>query len=131
MRIGTAKREQCVERVRRSLAHQLDIGDGKAGLVRGREPAHLQTLSIGGDRSRSVRRIPGGHEDDLVQVGAFDRRLGGTQMPEVDRIESPTKHSHLHGWYSNSAVPMRTVSPGWTPAFSSAIFPASFTNTSA
>ena len=94
MWIGTAKREQCVERVRRSLAHQLDIGDGKAGLVRGREPAHLQALSVGGDCSRSVRRIPGGHEDDLVQVGAFDRRLGGTQMPEVDR---------------NSAVPMRTV----------------------
>ena len=120
MRIGHANRDQRVEGVGRPLANQLDIGDGKAGLIRGREPAHLQALRVRSDRPRPVRRFPGRHEDDLVEVGALDGRLGRAEMAEVDGIESPAEHPHLHGWYSNSAVPMRTVSPGWTPAFSSA-----------
>jgi hypothetical protein len=38
----------------------------------------------------------------------------------MDRIERTAKNPDPQGWYSNSTSAMRTVSPGCTPADSSA-----------
>src|SRR6266699_3268887 len=120
VRVRAAQRQERVERVRRSRSLQLDVRDGESWIARGGEAAHLEALLARRHRAGPVRRRAGGHEDDLVQVGAFDGGLGGGQMAEVDRVEGATQHAQLHGWYSNSVGPIRTVSPAFTPADSRA-----------
>jgi hypothetical protein len=34
-----------------------------------------------------VRRLRRGHEQNAIELRAIDRRIGGRQVPEVERVE--------------------------------------------
>jgi hypothetical protein len=38
-------------------------------------------------------RLAAGHEEDAVEARAFDGRLRGRKVPDVDGVERPSQHS--------------------------------------
>ena len=66
-------------------------------------------------------RLTRGHEQHLVQRQQFRRLFRGDEMAQVDRVERTAEYAYPHlTSHSHSSLPMRTVSPGATPAASSA-----------
>src|SRR5712692_4433547 len=117
-RVQVGKR---VRRERHARAPQLEVRNSEARLVRGGQAGHLEPVLRARGRRGPMGRLAAGHEEDAVEARAFDRRLRGRNVSDVDGIERPTQHpdSSIHraqGWYSNSMPPMRSVSPGSPPA---------------
>src|ERR1700694_5701487 len=111
---------QRVHRVGRSAARDLDVRHLETRLVLNRECGHHQPVLRRSQSCPSMRRLRARHKEDAIQVRALRRRLCRRQVPFVDGIERSAENADPHGWYSNSTPEMRTVSPGSTPAASSA-----------
>src|SRR4029077_5307647 len=101
-------------------APDLDVRYLESWLALCREAAHLQAPLAAGDGRSAVRWQGAGDEQDSVEVRAFHRDARGRQVSLVDGVEGTAEDARSHGWYSNSTSAMRTVSPGATPADSSA-----------
>ena len=112
---------QRVDRVGRADAVHLQVRDLELLDLVDRQSAHLEALLRTRLGLAAVRRRSGGDEDHAIQAFAVDGRLGCGKVAEVDGIERPTQHADPHGWYSNSMPEIVTVSPGLTPAASSAV----------
>ncbi len=85
-----------------------------------REARHLQAVPGAGHGGAPMWGLAGWDEYNAVEPAAFDRGAGRGEMPDVDRVERAAEDADPHGWYSNSISAIRTVSPGFTPAASSA-----------
>src|SRR5216683_1325201 len=117
-RVQLAKRVGCVRQAR---APQLEVRNSEARVLGSGQAGHLESVLRARGRRGPMGGLPAGHEEDAVETRAIYRRFRGREVPDVDGIERPTQHSdtsthRAHGWYSNSIPPMRTVSPGSTPA---------------
>src|SRR5690349_11788950 len=113
---------QRVHRVRDAVAADLDVRHFETFFIIDRQAAHLDTLLRIRDGRGSVRWHRGRNEQDTIEPRAVSGRARRCQVAEVDGVERPAQDADPHGWYSNSTPAMRTVSPGFTPAASSARF---------
>src|ERR1700716_2061564 len=111
-----------VRGVRESASLDLHVGDLETRLVLNRETDHRKTVALRSQRRGAVRGTPRRDEQHAIEVRAFHRKARRRHVTFVNRIERAAKDAQPHGWYSNSASPMRTVSPGCTPSASSAAF---------
>ena len=76
-----------------------------------------------GDRAPGfMGRVSSRHEEDLVQLQLVVSLTGGNQVTVMDGVKGAAQDAQPldHGCHSSSRSPMRTVSPDWTPASSSA-----------
>src|SRR2546428_10642970 len=107
--------------VRDATAADLHVGNLESLVLADREPAHLHALLGIGPGAASMRRLSGRDQQHTLEAGAVDRGARRRQVPCVDGVECAAEDADPHGWYSNSTPAMLTVSPGSTPAASSAV----------
>src|SRR5438067_12005486 len=114
---------QGVDRVGGAGPSQLQVGDLQPGQAGCRQPGHLVSV-LGRRFGRPAMWWAGrGDQQQAIQSAAVEGGRSNRAVAEVDGIEGysyqPDALAHP-GWYSNSSSPIRTVSPGSTPAASSA-----------
>src|SRR5437879_12786112 len=108
-------------RVRDATAADLQVRNLQSVVLADREPAHLHALLGIGHGAASMRRLSGRDQQHTLEAGTVDRGAGRRQVTCVDGVECAAEDADPHGWYSNSTPAMLTVSPGSTPAASSAV----------
>ena len=95
---------QGVDRERRAGPVDVDPADGEARVGGRRDDGH--EVAVLGRRDVAVGllpRLPGGDEDDLVEVEARLDLTGGHEVAVVDRVERPTHDAEAHGqWWAPS-----------------------------
>src|SRR6266550_2695842 len=111
---------QRIDGVGPSAPLHLDVRNLEPRLAVNREFDHAEPVLRRGPRRPPMGRLGAGNKDDPFKVSALHRRFSHRHVTDVDRVERPAENSEPQGWYSNSASAMRTVSPGSTPAASSA-----------
>src|SRR3989449_3073624 len=107
-------------RVRDATPADLHVGNLESVVLPDREPAHLHALLGIRHGAASMRRLSGRDQQHTLEAGAVDRGARRRQVPCVDGVECAAEDADPQGWYSNSTPAMLTVSPGSTPAASSA-----------
>ena len=108
---------QLADRVRRKgfpTAPNLDVAHLEPLLVPEGEPGHLQALRRIGLRRPAMGRRGARDEQHAVETRALHRDARRGDVTHVNRVERAAQDSDPHGWYSNSAAAIRTVSPGLT-----------------
>ena len=88
-----------IDRVRRSLAADLDVRDFEPALVApDRQPAHFEAMGRSGlFVDGLVRRYPCGYEHHSREAELNVRLLGAHQVTKMWRIEGPAEDSDAHG----------------------------------
>src|SRR5256885_16749984 len=108
-------------RVRDATAADLQVRNLQSVVLADREPAHLHALLGIGHGAASMRRLSGRDQQHTLEAGTVDRGARRRQVTCVDGVECAAEDADPHGWYSNSTPALLTVSPGSTPAASSAV----------
>ncbi len=95
---------QGVDRERRAGPVDVDPADGEARVGGRRDDGHEVAVLGGRDVAVGLLpRLPGGDEDDLVEVEARLDLAGGHEVTVVDRVERPTHDAEAHGqWWAPS-----------------------------
>src|SRR3989442_1592167 len=109
-----------LRRVRDATAADLHVGNLESLVLADREPAHLHALLGIRHGAASMRRLSGRDQQHTLEAGAVDGGARRGQVACVDGVECAAEDADPHGWYSNSTPAILTVSPGSTPAASSA-----------
>src|SRR5256712_6390868 len=107
--------------VRDATAADLHVGNLESLVLADREPAHLHALLGIRHGAASMRRLSGRDQQHTLEAGAVDRGARRRQVACMDGVECAAEDADPQGWYSNSTPAMLTLSPGSTPAPSSAV----------
>ena len=85
---------QGIERVGDALTSDLAIVHGETGLSDHRRAYHVVTQLRARQRRLAMRRIASGKKSNLSQLECLQELKCGTQMPEMDGIESTAEEAY-------------------------------------